>query len=232
MSRDAVLATAWAKGVVHPNIHPTSSIKMGAFFMSKITQNAAVTAKPTRFMTTKTLAYCALLTAIQVVLARLIVPMPAADVRFSIEAVPVFLAGMLFGPMAGGLVGFAADLCGCLFSGYGYNPLFCVPPILYGVCGGLFRYYLARKSSYVRFLLTLLPPVIAGSVLYQSLALTYVYGKGGAFLANLLPRLGARSLQFTVTIVVEALVLDLLFRSKLFQRLCVWPVQPKRREVN
>ena len=52
---------------------------MGAFFMSKITQNAAVAAKPKRLMTTKTLAYCALLTAIQVVLARLIVPMPAAD---------------------------------------------------------------------------------------------------------------------------------------------------------
>ena len=199
--------------------------------MSKITQNAAVAAKPKRLMTTKTLAYCALLTAIQVVLARLIVPMPAADVRFSIEAVPVFLAGMLFGPMAGGLVGFAADLTGCLFSGYGYNPLFCIPPILYGVCGGLFRYYLSNKTSYLRFLLALLPPVVFGSVLYQSFALTYVYGKGGAFLANLLPRLGARGLQFVITIIVEALVLELLFRSKLLQRLGVWPVQQKRREV-
>lgn len=75
-----------------------------------------------RTMTTKALAYCALLAALSVVLARLIIPMPNVTTRFSIEAVPIYLAGMLFGPMAGALVGFSADLVGCLFSGYGYNP--------------------------------------------------------------------------------------------------------------
>ena len=62
------------------------------------------------------------------------------------DQIPV---GQLFGvvfnadglPVAGALVGFVADFVGCLFSGYGYNPLFCVPPILYGVCGGLLRLY-------------------------------------------------------------------------------------------
>lgn len=96
--------------------------------MSKNLSSAAVAAKPNRIMTTKTLAYCAMLAAIQVVLARLIVPMPAVDTRLSIEAVPVFLAGTLFGPLAGALVGFASDLVGCLFSGYGYNPIFALPP--------------------------------------------------------------------------------------------------------
>ncbi len=194
--------------------------------MSKISQNSSVTAKPTRAMTTRTLAYCAMLAAIQVVLARLIVPMPAADWRFSIEAVPVFLAGMIFGPVAGGLVGFSADLVGCLFSGYGYNPIFCVPPVLYGLCGGFFRAWLANRTSFVRLLLALLPPAVFGSVLYQSLALTWVYAKDGGFLANFLARLGARGLQFAVTVAVEALVLDLLFKSKLFQRLGLWP--PRR----
>lgn len=84
--------------------------------------------KTKQAMTTQKLAYCALLVALSVVLARLIIPMPNAATRFSIEAVPIFLAGMLFGPMAGGLVGFSADFIGCLFSGYGYNPLFCLPP--------------------------------------------------------------------------------------------------------
>ena len=67
---------------------------------------------PKRSMSTRALAYCALLAAISVVLARLIIPMPNASTRFSIEAVPIYLAGMLFGPMAGGLVGFSADLVG------------------------------------------------------------------------------------------------------------------------
>ena len=87
----------------------------------------------------------------------------------------MFLAGMLFGPLAGGLVGFAADAVGTLFSGYGFNPLFCVPPILYGVFGGVFRYYLGRKCNFVRLLVALLFPVVFGSILYQSFTLAYVY---------------------------------------------------------
>ena len=113
--------------------------------------------KNKRTMTTKTLAYCALLAALSVVLARLIIPMPDESTRFSIEAVPIYMAGMLFGPLAGGLVGFAADFVGCMFSGYGFNPLFSLPPILYGVCGGLFRYFLAQKVSVPRLLLGFLP---------------------------------------------------------------------------
>jgi ECF transporter S component (folate family) len=109
-----------------------------------------------------------------VVLARLIIPMPDSSTRFSIEAVPIFMAGMLFGPLAGGLVGFAADAVGTLFSGYGFNPLFCVPPIMYGVFGGIFRHYLGKKVSILRLIVALLPPIILGSILYQSFTLAYV----------------------------------------------------------
>ncbi len=115
---------------------------------------------PKRSMSTRTLAFCALLAAISVVLARLIIPMPNASTRFSIEAVPIYLSGMLFGPMAGGLVGFSADLVGCLFSGYGYNPIFCVPPILYGVFGGLMRNFLGKGVNIPRLIISFLPPVL------------------------------------------------------------------------
>lgn len=76
----------------------------------------------------KAMVTCALLTAISVVLARFLIPTPNEVTRFSLEAVPIFLAGMLFGPLPGALTGFAADFIGCLFSPYGYNPIFCVPP--------------------------------------------------------------------------------------------------------
>lgn len=193
--------------------------------MSKIPSPAAAATSSTRSMTTRTLAFCALFAAMQVVLARLVVPMPAADTRFSIEAVPVFLAGALFGPMAGALVGFGSDMVGCLFSGYGYNPLFALPPILYGLCGGLFRGWLSKKTSFVRILLAFLPAVVLGSILYQSAALTYVYSKDGVFMVAFLTRLGARAIQFAVTVVVEAAVTDLLFRSRVFQRVGLWPVK-------
>ena len=176
-------------------------------------------------MTTKTLAYCALLAALGVVLARLIGLMPNEFSRFSIEAVPTVIAGILFGPVAGGLVGFTADLVGCLFSGYGYNPLFCIPPILYGVCGGLFRPLLAKKMNLWNVLLTLLPAVVFGSILWQSFALTYVYANNGAFMENLMLRLGTRTIQFAITMVVDALIIHLLFRTRVFRHMGVWPPQ-------
>ena len=168
-------------------------------------------------MTTKTLTYCALLAALQVAMARLFGLMPSEFTRFSIEAIPTVLAGILFGPVAGGLVGFVADLVGCLFSGYGYNPLFCVPPILYGVCGGLFRWMLAKRVDFWRVLLTIAPAAILGSILYQSWALGFVSGKGFWFF------LSTRSVQFAITMVVEAVIINLLFRTKIFRQMGVWP---------
>ena len=199
--------------------------------MSKLNQDAAVAAKSTHTFSTKTLAYCAMLAAIQVALARLIVPMPAADVRVSIEAVPVVLAGLLFGPLPGALAGFAADLVGCLFSGYGYNPLFALPPILYGLCGGFFRGWVASRPNLWRLVVTYLPAVILGSILYQSFALAFVYAKDGAFYTYLMVKLSTRGVQFAATMVVEAIVTHLLFKSRVFHRLGVWPPKPsgKRR---
>ena len=84
--------------------------------------------KKTMLMTTKTITYCAMLAAISVALARLAGLMPNEFTRFSIEAVPIFLAGLFFGPVAGGCVGFAAEFVGCMFSPYGYIPIYCIPP--------------------------------------------------------------------------------------------------------
>lgn len=178
---------------------------------------------PKKGMTTRTLAYCALLAAISVVLARLIIPMPNASTRFSIEAVPIYMAGMLFGPMAGGLVGFSADLVGCLFSGYGYNPIFCLPPILYGVFGGLFRNFLAKGVNIPRLIVAFLPPVVLGSILWQSAALSFVYNSKGSFMPSMIFFLSTRSVQFAVTLVLDVIIISLLFRGDLFKRMGIWP---------
>ncbi len=182
--------------------------------------------------TTKTLTTCALLAAISVVLARLIVPMPNETTRFSIEAVPIFIAGMLYGPLAGGLVGFVADFVGCLFSNYGYNPIFCVPPILYGVCAGiarnigLFRPFLQKKYAIWRIALGFLPAIVVGSILYQSVTLAWVYG-GDAFWAKLVFHLSTRSIQFAITFVLDVLIVYLLCKSNIFTAAKLW--QPTKR---
>ena len=130
------------------------------------------------------LSVCALLTALSVVLARLLTVIPSEVSRFSLEAVPIILSGLLFGAVPGALVGFAADLIGCLFSPFGYNPIFCLPPILYGLWAGL---------------------------LWQSMALALVYG-GAARWPYFLTRLAARSVQFAVTGCIDTVLVWLLAR--------------------
>ena len=192
------------------------------------------TASTPRKMTTRALAYCALLMALSVVFARLIVPMPNEFTRFSIEAVPIFIAGLLFGPMAGGFVGFGADLIGCLFSGYGYNPAFCIPPILYGVAAGLFRRFVVAKKdlkvNILRLIIAFLVPVVLGSILYQSTMLALFYTRAEGFSATFAFFLTSRSIQFAVTAVIDVLLIFLLFRTGMFNRLGVWPPKARIKE--
>lgn len=177
--------------------------------------------RQTKF-STKALAYCAMLTALSVVFARLIGLMPNESMRFSIEAVPIFLAGMLFGPVLGGCVGFAADFIGCLFSPFGYNPIFCIPPILYGVFAGLLRPMLRKQVSILRLTIAFLLPVVLGSLLYQSATLAYMYYKDGPFLQGFFYYLTTRSMQFSITLVADVTVTYLLLKSKLLDRIGLW----------
>ena len=170
----------------------------------------------------KALSYCAMLTALSVVFARLIGLMPNESMRFSLEAVPIFLAGMLFGPVLGGCVGFAADFIGCLFSPFGYNPIFCIPPILYGVFAGLLRPMLRKQVSILRLAIAFLLPVVIGSLLYQSATLAYMYYKDGPFLQGFLYYLTTRSVQFAITLVADVTVIYLLLKSKLLDRIGLW----------
>ena len=167
---------------------------------------------------TRMLVTMALLSAIEVVLARFIVPMPNPTMRFSIEAVPIIVAGYLFGPVSGAIVGLVGDAVGCLFSGYGYNPLFAVPPMLIGLCAGLMRQLLYRKVSYLRILASFLPAVVVGSILWQSYWLSFFYGTH-----SFVWFLGSRAVQFAITSLVNAAVIFGLFKSRVFDALHLWP---------
>ena len=177
---------------------------------------------PVPVLDTYALTVCALLTALSVVLARLLTIIPSEVSRFSLEAVPILLAGLLFGPLPGAAVGFAADFIGCLFSPFGYNPIFCLPPILYGLCAGLFRPWLTQKISPLRIAAAFLPAIVLGSILYQSWSLAFVYG-GDAFEAFFLTKLASRSLQFGITFVLDVLIVWLLYKAKVFSSAKLWP---------
>lgn len=174
----------------------------------------------------KAMVTCALLTAISVVLARFLIPTPNEVTRFSLEAVPIFLAGMLFGPLPGALTGFAADFIGCLFSPLWLQSHFLRAPHSVWPVRRLFRPWLTRRCSPLRLAEAFLPAVVLGSILYQSFALAMIYG-GEARQAYFLARLAARSVQFAITGVLDVLVVWLLQRSGALRAVGLPPVQPK-----
>ena len=185
-----------------------------------------------RSMTTKAMTYCALLAALSVVLSRLFGMMPDETSRFSIESVPIFLAGLLFGPIPGALVGFTADFVGCLFGPFGYNPIFCIPPILYGLFAGVFQAWLRKGVSIPRLAVSFAFPVVFGSILYQSATLAFVYNSKGNFQASFLYFLATRSVQFVVTMILDVIIIYVLFRSKIFDRMGIWSSKTEKVERN
>ena len=168
---------------------------------------------------TRILTVCALLTAMAIVMARILgIPLSESS-RISFESIPIFLAGMLFGPLAGALVGFASDFLGSLMM-FGFNPFLCIPPILCGICGGLFRPMLREKNEIWRIALAYLPYIVLGAWLWQSAALAWFFG-GEALVAKqafFVTKIVERGIQFTAVFVIDVLVVYFLCKSNLLKK--------------
>lgn len=175
--------------------------------------------------TVKAIACCAMLAALSIVLARLLCFATPDGVRWSLDKFPIFLAGLLFGPLMGVLTGFTADFLGSLMQ-FGFNPLLCLPALLYGLFGGVFRKYLHKNVSVFRLAVSYLCPILFGSILYQSYMLAYIYFDGG-LVEGFLYYLGTRTVQFTLLWVAEVTVIYMLMKLKVFNRLGVWPPYQK-----
>ena len=180
-------------------------------------------------MATKTIAYSALLATISIVMARLMSFAPPPVTRWSLDKFPLFLAGMFFGPLVGALTGFVADFTGSMMQ-YGFDPIYCLPPILFGLAGGLFRYFLAKKYNILRLTICYLVPVVLGAWLWQSFAIAFKQsGSKEALFATYLTFLGSRGIQFAIIAPLEIFIIAMLLRTNLFQRLGVWPPIKKKR---
>ena len=173
-------------------------------------------------MGTRQITVCALLCALNVVFARFFTVMPSAVARFSIEAVPIILAGYFFGPVSGMLVGFVGDTVGCLFSSYGWDPIISVSPMLMGAFAGLLRPLVARVQKpwdIWRGALTILPGKILGSVFWTSLCLVWLgYSKKGLGLL-----MGARVAEASLEWILDTVVVYFLLRTGLFRRAGLFP---------
>ena len=97
----------------------------------------------------------ALFVAISVILAqfRFYIPLFGfPSVRFSISEVPIFLAGSLFGPIYGAMVGFASDIISFILASSGaYHFGFTLNAMLVGFIPGVVFYLIRKKQVSIAF---------------------------------------------------------------------------------
>ncbi len=200
--------------------------------MSETRANPSILTRRKRTMDTRQVAVCALLCALNVVLARFLTVMPSGTVRLSVEAIPIVLAGYFFGPVSGMIVGFMGDTIGCLFSPYGWNPLICVSPMLVGAFAGILRplvFHVKKPVDIWRVLATLLPGKLLGSVLWNSLCFIWL----GFSSKGLGVLMGARLLETSIEIVLDSIVLFLLLRSGIFSRMRLFsPTKTEKKQLS
>ena len=151
------------------SLEPPPFSKGGLFYVQK---PSAVLVRKTLFAVAVVVCF-----AVSMAMSKFTTVMPSAISRFSIEAVPIALAGYFFGPIAGLMVGAVSDTVGCLFSGYGWDPVLTVSPMLLGLFAGLLRpvlYRMEKPWDFWRVAVTLLPGKVLGSVLWQSYWLIFL----------------------------------------------------------
>lgn len=101
---------------------------------------------------------------------------PVGDVlRFSFENLPILLAGMMFGPITGVIVGVVADLIGCVLVAYPINPLVTVGAACVGLLGGLIFRLTKKLPLLWQTCLTVILTHLVASVIVKTYGLAQYY---------------------------------------------------------
>lgn len=184
-------------------------------------------------VSTRMLTLGAMFIALQVVLSKFLMIQATPTIRLSIDAVPIFLAAIWFGgiagkkwvgPLAGGIVGLLADAVGTLLfpTAGAYFPPLTLGFILIGVISGFLAMALLReKRTLWRIALVVIITEFLASYLYKSLALSWLMG------TPYIVMLGSRALPVGIVTAANTLIvfaLDKLLAKKLFAK----PVQAEQ----
>ncbi len=121
----------------------------------------------------RVLIFCSALAALAIVLSQYLSIKIGNSVRIGFGALPVILAGCLFGPVAGMLVGAVSDILGCiLFYGVGaLVPLVTVGVMVEGAVAGL----VGRRKTPVSLVTAVMTGRIVGSALIKAVGLWLQY---------------------------------------------------------
>lgn len=129
---------------------------------------------------TRRLVVCALLTALGVVLGGLLsipaMPFGTYSLKIGFGVVPVIIAGVLYGPGYGAMVGGLTDFIqAMIFPKGAYIPFFTVIGVLFGFIPGLF-FAGHQQPKFPRILISVFAGQTIASVICNTLLLIWLYG--------------------------------------------------------
>ena len=172
----------------------------------------------------RALCLAALLAAMSMILGKFLqIPTPFSTlVRISFENLPIVLAGLLLGPLAGAMTGAVADLVGCLLYGYSINPLITLGAAAVGLMAGLAALLAARLPLLARLITAELAAHAAGSLFIKTAGLAKWYL--AEYNMGFWQLFGWRAINYAIITVLEVALLYLLLRhrgiAKQLERMC------------
>ncbi|MBP0963173.1 MAG: folate family ECF transporter S component [Oscillospiraceae bacterium] len=146
----------------------------------------------------------ALLTAMQIIFSRLL-SYSVWNMKIGLAFVPVMLAGMVFGPLAGALVGGLSDFIGALLFPIGpYFPGFTLTAAL---TGAMFGWVLHKRQHFGRVCGVVLFNQLVLGLLVNSFWISVLYGS--SYTGLLLSRL----LQYAILVPIEVIITWIFVRA-------------------
>ncbi|MFW6007104.1 MAG: folate family ECF transporter S component [Bacillota bacterium] len=142
---------------------------------------------------TKKLVYMAFLTSLSIVLTRIFsirIPLFGVEgVRIGFGGLPIIFTGIIFGPVAGGIVGAISDLVGYFINPMGaYMPHFTITAFLTGfIPAVLFHYIFNGKYNFWILLTSIAAGQTITSILLVPFFIHILFG--APFIPLLIPRL-------------------------------------------
>ncbi len=156
------------------------------------------------------LATLAMLTALEVILSRLVPVVSSQQIKVSFAFVPVAMAAYLYGIKGGALVAGIGDVIGALMFPVGeFFPGFTLTAILEGVCFGIFlgKIFDGKTNDFVRSVIPVTITQIFLSLGLNTFWISYMYHS--PYLGVLMPRI----VQTLVLIAVQSAVIPLFIKA-------------------
>lgn len=162
----------------------------------------------------KSLALCAMLMAMSVVIGifcKTVLNFADGLFRITFENMPIILAGILYGPLLGGLVGAGSDLISYLLSAQAYPPNLIVTlgATMIGVISGVVAKYVVKRGGYFQIITAGAAAHIVGSMIIKPIGLYQFYSWLVLWRIPL----------YLLIMPVEIVILSLLYKNNSVRRL-------------